>query len=53
VKFVPFDPATKICEATTRRNRFRNAQRIVKGAYAVVAGLALAGAERGGCGGGA
>jgi len=38
LKFVPFDPATKICEATTRGTA--GTQRIVKGAYAVVAGLA-------------
>jgi len=39
VKFVPFDPATKICEATIV-GPADGTQRIVKGAYAVVAGLA-------------
>jgi H+-transporting ATPase len=40
VKFVPFDPATKICEAMVTGTA-AGTQRIIKGAYAVVAGLAL------------
>ena len=36
LKFVPFDPATKICEATIVGGA-SGTQRIVKGAYAVVA----------------
>ena len=40
VTFVPFDPATKICEATLA-GKASGPQRIVKGAYTVVAGLAL------------
>jgi len=39
VKFVPFDPATKTCEATIL-GAAAGTQRIVKGAYVVVAGLA-------------
>jgi H+-transporting ATPase len=39
VKFVPFDPATKMSEATATDSN-GCAQRIVKGAYAVVIGLA-------------
>jgi H+-transporting ATPase len=38
-KFVPFDPATKMSEATVD-NPDGGTQRIVKGAYAVVVGLA-------------
>jgi H+-transporting ATPase len=38
IKFVPFDPATKMSEATVD-NSSSGAQRIVKGAYAVVIGL--------------
>jgi H+-transporting ATPase len=38
VKFVPFDPATKMSEATA--TDARGSQRIVKGAFAVVVGLA-------------
>src|ERR1700722_8940735 len=40
VTFLPFDPATKICEATIV-GEASGTQRIVKGAYAVVAELAL------------
>jgi H+-transporting ATPase len=39
MKFVPFDPATKMSEATVD-NPDGGTQRIVKGAYAVVVGLA-------------
>ena len=39
MKFVPFDPATKMSEATVD-NPGGGTQRIVKGAYAVVIGLA-------------
>jgi H+-transporting ATPase len=39
LKFVPFDPATKISEATVLESGV-GSQRIVKGAYAVVVGLA-------------
>jgi H+-transporting ATPase len=39
MKFVPFDPATKISEATVA-NPGGGTQRVVKGAYAVVIGLA-------------
>jgi H+-transporting ATPase len=38
-KFVPFDPATKMSEATVE-SRSGGTQRIVKGAFAVVSGLA-------------
>jgi H+-transporting ATPase len=41
VKFVPFDPATKMSEATVDKPG-SGTQRIVKGAYAVVIGLAAA-----------
>ena len=41
MKFVPFDPATKMSEATVD-NPGGGTQRIVKGAYAVVIGLAPA-----------
>ena len=47
MKFVPFDPATKMSEATVD-NPGGGTQRIVKGAYAVVIGLAAAVAERDG-----
>lgn len=40
VKFVPFDPAKKISEATATDSN-GNAQRIVKGAFTVVSGLAV------------
>jgi H+-transporting ATPase len=39
LKFVPFDPATKICQATVSEAA-GGMQCIVKGAYSVVAGLA-------------
>ena len=39
IKFVPFDPATKMSEAT-RLDPSGDTQRIVKGAFAVVIGLA-------------
>jgi H+-transporting ATPase len=39
VKFVPFDPATKMSEATAK-DPGGGAQRVVKGAFAVVIGLA-------------
>ena len=39
VKFVPFDPATKMSEAIARDSAGRT-QRIVKGAFSVVVGLA-------------
>ena len=41
MKFVPFDPATKMSEATVD-NPGGGTQRVVKGAYAVVIGLAAA-----------
>jgi H+-transporting ATPase len=41
LKFVPFDPTTKICQATVSQAA-GGTQRIVKGAYLVVAGLAQA-----------
>ena len=37
IKFVPFDPATKMSEATAR-DPDGSAQRVVKGAFAVVSG---------------
>ena len=43
VKFVPFDPSVKMSEATVTglaRNSAGETQRVVKGAYAVVSGLA-------------
>ena len=41
LKFVPFDPATKMSEATVEQPGGAT-QRVVKGAFAVVAGLAAA-----------
>ncbi len=41
IKFVPFDPATKMSEATARLSGGET-QRVVKGAYAAVIGLAQA-----------
>ncbi|NNM52792.1 MAG: HAD-IC family P-type ATPase [Pseudomonadales bacterium] len=41
LKFVPFDPATKMSEATAK-DATGNTQRIVKGAFAVIIGLAKA-----------
>ena len=49
IKFVPFDPATKMSEATAT-DPGGGTQRIVKGAFAVVIGLAPAVADRGGGG---
>ena len=45
IKFVPFDPAKKMSEATAT-NSTGSPQRIVKGAFAVVIGLAPAVADR-------